>query len=78
MTIAASDETQEIDYRSCDTIEIRIPKQPPAPEPKWYQRAWRMVADRWEDIWPPLVGIVLGTGIATALLLLAALWWLNA
>lgn len=72
MTITASDETQEIDYRSCDTIETRIPEQPPAP--RW----WHPLADRWEDIWPPLVGVVLGISIGTALVLLAALWWLNA
>lgn len=76
MTITASDETHEIDYRSCDTIEFRVPT-PPA-KPKWYRRAWAAVADRWEDIWPPLVGIVLGISIGTALLLLTALWWLNA
>lgn len=75
MTITASDETQEIDYRSCDTIEIRVPQQLPV---KWYRLAWRAVANRWDDIWPPLVGMVLGTSGAAALWLLFLTWWFSA
>jgi hypothetical protein len=82
VTITASDETQEIDYRSCDTIEIRIPAAPRLTRGRrainCVKRLGRAVADRWEDIWPPLVGILLGLSSGVALVLLAALWWLNA
>ena len=73
----ASEQTQEIDYKSCDTIEIRMPKPP-----TWRTRlkrtaraAWSFFVDR---VFPPLIGCFLGLSLAAAFWLLILLWWLDA
>lgn len=79
MTITAAgatDETQEIDYRSCDTIQIRMPK-PPTWRTKLKRRtraAWAFFVDR---IAPPLIGCFLGLSAAVAFWLLFLLWYLG-
>jgi hypothetical protein len=68
LTAIDNDVTQEIDYSSCDTITTGLPTP----------TVWTWFSDRWDRIWPPLVGIFLGTAAAIAFWLLALLWWLNA
>lgn len=57
-----------------DTMQIRIIKPPK-------RRFWRSLAAgfaaRWERIWPPLVGCLLGISAGVTLWLLFLIWWLG-
>jgi len=74
----AADETQEIDYRSCDTIQIRIP----LPErPSVWSEIKRLARPAWvyfvDHVFPAIVGVILGTGLAAGFLLLVLMWWIG-
>jgi hypothetical protein len=76
VTMIASDTTQEIDYRSCDTIQMRIPKVS-----RWARfkqagrRGWEFFVDR---VVPPLVGCFIGLSLSIALWALILMWWFSA
>ncbi|QJD53994.1 hypothetical protein SEA_GALACTICA_47 [Streptomyces phage Galactica] len=73
MITAETETTQEINYRECDTIQMGLPPKPPG----IVRLAGRAIARRWDRIWPPLVGVLLGTSAAAAFWLLVLLWWIN-
>jgi hypothetical protein len=86
-------DTLNIDYRNCDAVETPWPSGGHGTASRrrggrraraWYGRARRAarravlaVSARWESIWPPLLGVLLGTSTAVAVWLMALLWWLN-
>jgi hypothetical protein len=81
---ASAETTQEIDYLTCDTLQIRRPvvaerHRPPLRRrlAKRAVRFWRRVVLRWDDVWPPMVGCLLGVSGAVAFWLLFLIIWLD-
>lgn len=87
--MTAIDATQPIDYLNCNTIETPLPGSPPASPGRARHRApsrsrrlreapsWAAVGAVWSLVWPPLIGIVLGTLIAVSLAITLVTIWLH-
>lgn len=89
----AAEITTEIDYLTCDTIELCWATDAPGTAPEQparhgapgrlqraretARRAWTTVARVWDRTWPALLGMLMGFSAAAALWCMFLLWWLN-
>lgn len=73
---ASTETTQEIDYVTCNTLEIRLPVVAERHRPQ-KTSVWRRLTRRWDDVWPPLVGCFLGFSGAVGLWLVFLIAWLD-